>query len=209
MQQGKNNTTLQSGSRNHHGRDQNGVVFVVLGIGCLCCKKPRLQLSLALLIKSKFPHLIKRISVFDPVLSNAEHRVLASLGCAEIQENERLRTLIHEPTVFYLPHFPYFLVDALLQNNITPWRLGWMAVLGNSLTQTMAECFVRPRSVRGLLKHVVEVPVIPPCPSDRFDNAFRAQSWHLFPNREIKIVTEEMAQGTSVSNHLQVRPTRA
>ena len=146
-------------------------MLVVLGIGSLYVEKPRLQLSLALLIKSKFSHLIRRMSVYDPVLTVTEYRVLTALGCEDIKENESHRTTIHAPTVFYLPHFLYFLADELLQHNIVPWRLGWMSVLGDNYSH-QGRTVVRLRCVKALLKHIVEVPMITPRRSDRFDTTF-------------------------------------
>lgn len=195
LQHEANRSMAHPGSRNHiHPRDPNAVVLVVLGVGSLYCEKARLQLALALLIKSRFPHLIKRMSVYDPVHTITEYRVLAALGCEDIEESERRRRAIHAPTVFYLPHFPFYLADALLANNMTPWRLGWMAVLGNSLTRTGQVSLQRLQSVTSLLQHVFEIPMIPARSIDRFHTAFRMQSWHLFPHREIGIVTQQLAQ---------------
>ena len=67
-----------NGSPNDHGQDQNKVVLVVLSIGSLYVEKPQLQLSLALLIKSKFPHLMKRMLVYDPVITSTEYFIIKS-----------------------------------------------------------------------------------------------------------------------------------
>lgn len=125
LQQRKHKLTMpESRSSKCHGRDQNAVVLVVLGVESLEFEKCRLQLSLALHLKSKFSHLINKISVYDPCLSNLEYRVLTTLECAPIEKNEKLRTQIHSPVVVIIPFCPYFLADELMENNINPWHLG-------------------------------------------------------------------------------------
>lgn len=89
-----------------HGRDQNTVVLVVLGVGFLQFKKCRLQLSLALLLKSKFPHLINKISVYNPCLSSLEYRVLTTLGYAPIEKKEKLRNTNSLSNSVYNALFP-------------------------------------------------------------------------------------------------------
>lgn len=63
LQQRKHKLTMpESRSSKCHGREQNAVVLVVLGVESLEFEKCRLQLSLALHLKSKFSHLINKIS---------------------------------------------------------------------------------------------------------------------------------------------------
>lgn len=200
-QQRKNKLTMpESRSSKWHGRDQDAVVLVVLGVGSLEYEKSRLQLSLALLLKSRFPHLISKVSVYDPCLSSLEYRALTTLGCAPIEKNEKFRKQIHSPTVFIMPFCPFFLAEELVENNMNPWRLGWISILGNSLQQSqiLLDQEFRPWDLKEIKKHVVEIPVDPT--ASYLDGAFRIQSWHLFPNSEIKLVSErkrEIKNGNS------------
>jgi hypothetical protein len=86
---------------------------------------------------------------------------------------------------------PYFLADELVENNINPWHLRWISILGNSLQQfqILLDQESRPWYLKEIEKHVVENPVDPA--TSHLDGALRIQSWHLLPNCEINLVGEE------------------
>ncbi|KAL2542497.1 Protein SENSITIVITY TO RED LIGHT REDUCED 1 [Abeliophyllum distichum] len=67
------------------------MLMVIYGIGSIeSFEPPRLQLSLAILIKRKFDW-IGEIQVFDPIISLMESKVLTSLGCSVLSINEQGR----------------------------------------------------------------------------------------------------------------------
>ncbi|KAJ8426812.1 hypothetical protein Cgig2_008866 [Carnegiea gigantea] len=79
--------------------------MVIYGIGSIeSFEAPRLQLSLAMLMKRKLDW-IGDMEVFDPVLSATESRVLESLGCSVMSVNEEGRRQVLKPTLFFMPHF--------------------------------------------------------------------------------------------------------
>ncbi|KAL6183831.1 hypothetical protein ACLB2K_045241 [Fragaria x ananassa] len=64
--------------------------MVIYGIGSIeSYESPRLQLSLAILLKRRF-NWIGDIEVFDPILSSTESRVLEALGCSVLSINEQV-----------------------------------------------------------------------------------------------------------------------
>ncbi|XVF00270.1 hypothetical protein REPUB_Repub03eG0270700 [Reevesia pubescens] len=77
---------------NHFHRllgSESKLQMVIYGIGSIeSHETPRLQLSLAVLMKRKFSW-IGDIEVFDPVLSASESRVLEALGCSVLSVNEQ------------------------------------------------------------------------------------------------------------------------
>lgn len=106
--------------------------MVVYGIGSIeSYETPRLQLSLAILMKRKFSW-IGEVEVFDPILSTTEIGVLRSLGCSVLSINERGQRQVSRPTMFFMPHCEVELHNNLLLAN---WRVNFLkqiALLGNS-----------------------------------------------------------------------------
>lgn len=110
---------------------ESNMQMVMYGIGSLeSYESPRLQLSLAILMKRKFSW-IGDIEVFDPILSATEARVLEALGCSVLSVNEQGRRCAIKPTLFYMPHCEAELYNNLLQAN---WgaMLKRMVLFGNS-----------------------------------------------------------------------------
>ncbi|KAE8711957.1 Protein SENSITIVITY TO RED LIGHT REDUCED 1 [Hibiscus syriacus] len=106
--------------------------MVIYGIGSIeSHETPRLQLSLALLIKRKFSW-IRDIEVFDHVLSATESRVLEALGCSILSVNEQGRREAKKPTLFFMPHCEAELYNNLLQANWGVDALNRVALFGNS-----------------------------------------------------------------------------
>ena len=88
------------------------MLMVIYGIGSIeSFERPRLQLSLALLMKKKFSW-IGDLEVFDPIISSAESNVFSALGCSVLSFNEEGRRQVSKPTLFFMPH-----CEAELYNN--------------------------------------------------------------------------------------------
>ncbi|XP_022742989.1 protein SENSITIVITY TO RED LIGHT REDUCED 1-like [Durio zibethinus] len=106
--------------------------MVIYGIGSIeSHEAPRLQLSLAVMMKRKFSW-IGDIEVFDPVLSATESRVLEALGCSVLSVNEQGRRQTLKPTLFFMPHCEAELYNNLLQANWEVESLNRVALFGNS-----------------------------------------------------------------------------
>ncbi|XP_043693728.1 protein SENSITIVITY TO RED LIGHT REDUCED 1-like [Telopea speciosissima] len=160
--------------------------MVIYGIGSIeSYDPPRLQLSLAILIKRKFDW-IGDIEIFDPVISTTEARVLEALGCHVLSVNEQGRRQALKPTIFFMPHCEAILYDNLLQAN---WKAGFltkMVVFGNSFERYEQHVLDFKHSVVGdSVKHVLdsrrfinEVKI--ETFSDDFFRAFHDSSWHFF-----------------------------
>jgi hypothetical protein len=168
------------------------VEIVVLGIGSILDSEvSRCQMALALLMKERFS-CIGEILVYDPVLSAVECGFLTNLGCTPIVRDEEGRRRGSGPTLFYMPHCGASLYNSVLEENLDPWRLGWISILGNSFQryQDSWSVFPKPKHARpdcllGIQPHVTEHPVNAasfPCLS-----AFNDMSWHLFPTDKISL----------------------
>ncbi|TMW97517.1 hypothetical protein EJD97_005372 [Solanum chilense] len=178
--------------------------MVIYGIGSIeSYEPPRLQLSLAILMKRMFSW-IGEVEVFDPVISLAESRVLTALGCSVLTVNEQGRRQALRPTMFFMPHCDAELYENLLEAN---WRhdlLGNMILFGNSFEayeQHVSEC--KNLRLADSRKHIIairqfvnELPIdsrkqivafrqfvkersIDPFSDDQF-RAFHGSSWHFF-----------------------------
>ncbi|KAK4754479.1 hypothetical protein SAY87_002583 [Trapa incisa] len=158
--------------------------MVVYGIGSIeSYEPPRLQLSLALLMKRKFSW-IGDIEVFDPILSKMECEVLESFGCRILSINEQGRRNVLKPTLFFMPHCEADLYNNLLQANWSADSLKRIALFGNSF-HTYKLASELNGSIVQSAKHVLaaaefadefKVEIV----SDDFLRAFHDSSWHFF-----------------------------
>jgi hypothetical protein len=168
------------------------VELVVLGVGSIRSSEvSRCQMALALLLKDRFAS-IGKVLVYDPVLSAMERRFLTALGCTAIGRDDKGRRAWRAaaPTLFYMPHCGAALYNSLLHENLDPWRLGWVSILGNSFQRYQDSWSVspqpkhaRPDCLLAMQKHATEHSVNAasfPCLS-----AFNDMSWHLFPIKNI------------------------
>ncbi|WMV13406.1 hypothetical protein MTR67_006791 [Solanum verrucosum] len=117
--------------------------MVIYGIGSIeSYEPPRLQLSLAILIKRIFSW-IGEVEIFDPLISLAEFRVLTTLGCSVLTINEQGQWQALRPTMLFMPHCYAELYENLLEAN---WRhdiLSNMTLFGNNFEayeQHVSEC---------------------------------------------------------------------
>lgn len=160
--------------------------MVIYGIGSIeSYEPPRLQLSLAILMKRKFSW-IGDIEVFDPVLSAADSRVLEALGCSVLSVNEEGRRQALKPTLFFMPHCEAELYNNLLQAN---WRvdlLNRIVLFGNSFeTYEQHIVYCRNSSIINSARHVIAVRKCSDefrikTMSDEYFAAFHDSSWHFF-----------------------------
>ncbi|XP_044479428.1 protein SENSITIVITY TO RED LIGHT REDUCED 1-like [Mangifera indica] len=159
--------------------------MVIYGIGSIeLYEPPRLQLSLAILMKRKFSW-IGDIEVFDPILSATEARVFEALGCSVLSVNEQGRRCAIKPTLFFMPHCEAELYNSLLQAN---WgaMLKRIVVFGNSFEmyhQHVSE--FKSSTIVNTAKNVLAVrrftnefsiDII----SDDYFAAFHDSGWHFF-----------------------------
>ncbi|KAJ4724642.1 protein SENSITIVITY TO RED LIGHT REDUCED 1-like [Melia azedarach] len=172
--------------------------MVIYGIGSLeSYETPRLQLSLAILMKRKFSW-IGDIEVFDPILSATEAQVLESLGCSVLSVNEQGRRCAIKPTLFFMPHCEAELYNNLLQAN---WgvMLKNMVVFGNSFEmyhQHVSE--FKNSIVANTARHVLaarrftheySIKTV----SDDYYAAFHDSSWLFFsPDHETQLQSTEI-----------------
>ncbi|KAL3829797.1 hypothetical protein ACJIZ3_018599 [Penstemon smallii] len=160
--------------------------MVIYGIGSIeSFEPPRLQLSLAILMRRKFDW-IGEIQVFDPVISLTESKVLTSLGCSVLSVNEQGRRQAMKPTMFFMPHCEAELYENLLEANWAVDQLTRLVLFGNSFDlqeQYMSVC--RNSVVANSRKHILaarsfmqefEINTV----SDDFFRAFHGSSWHFF-----------------------------
>ncbi|KAK9105353.1 hypothetical protein Scep_022197 [Stephania cephalantha] len=160
--------------------------MVIYGIGSIeSYEPPRLQLSLAILLKRKFDW-VGGIEVFDPVISSTESKILEALGCSVLSENEQGRRVALKPTMFYMPHCEVVLYDNLVQANWKAEHLNQMVVFGNSFRSYENYISVSMNSTLSeSMKHVLTVlnfstEVKVETVSDDYFKAFHDSSWHYF-----------------------------
>lgn len=159
--------------------------MVIYGIGSLeSYDPPRLQLSLAILMKRDFSW-IGNIEVFDPILSATESHVLEALGCSVLSVNEHGRRQAVKPTMFFMPHCEAVLYNNLLQANWKLDLLSNMVLIGNSFETYEHVSELKNSPIVDSLGHVLagrrftnelRIQTI----SDDYYNAFHDSSWHFF-----------------------------
>lgn len=165
---------------------ESSMQMVIYGIGSIeSYEPPRLQLSLAILIKRKFSW-IDTVEVFDPIISLAESRVLEALGCSVLSVNEFGRRQALRPTLFFMPHCEAELYDNLLQANWRVDMLNRMALLGNgfSVYQHYGS-IISNSTITSSRQHILHVSKFAKefeiaTVSEEYFRAFNGSSWHFF-----------------------------
>lgn len=160
--------------------------MVIYGIGSIeSYETPRLQLSIAILLKRKFSW-IGDIEVFDPVLSATESQVLETLGCSVLSVNEQGQRHALKPTLFFMPHCEAELYDNLLRANWGVELLNRVVLFGNSFEtyeQHVSEfknsaVVDSARHILGIRQFTKEFKI--KTVSDDYFGAFHDSSWHFF-----------------------------
>ncbi|KAK9282804.1 hypothetical protein L1049_011026 [Liquidambar formosana] len=174
--------------------------MVIYGIGSIeAYEPPRLQLSLAILMKRKL-NWIGDIEVFDPILSATESRVLEALGCSVLSVNEQGRRQALKPTLFFMPHCEAELYDNLLQANWRAEMLNHIVLFGNSFEsyeQYVSE--FKSSAIVDSAKHILAVQRFTDefrinTVSDDYFGAFHDSSWHIFnldPGTELQFIKSQ------------------
>ncbi|KAL2898288.1 Protein SENSITIVITY TO RED LIGHT REDUCED 1 [Bienertia sinuspersici] len=165
--------------------------MVVYGVGSIeTYEAPRLQLSLAILMKRKFEW-VGNIEVFDPILSSTETRVLESLGCSVLSLNEEGRRQALKPTLFFMPHCEAVLYHNLLEVNWNVDMLKNLVLFGNSFeaykhhTDVINDYVASPYTKRILAAQSFTQEFRVKTGPDDLYRAFHESSWHFFsPNHE-------------------------
>ncbi|KAL7594448.1 protein SENSITIVITY TO RED LIGHT REDUCED 1 [Lactuca sativa] len=167
-------------------QSQSKVKMVIYGIGSIeSFESPRLQLSLAILMKRKLDW-IGEMEVFDPIISLTESKVMVELGCRVLLVNEHGRREAVDPILFFMPHCEVELYDNLLKTN---WRhdlLNKIILLGNSFEKYEHHRLVsKNQALDESRKHLLaiqeftkefEIKTL----SDDYFRAFHGSSWHFF-----------------------------
>ncbi|XP_048834475.1 SRR1-like protein [Brienomyrus brachyistius] len=127
--------SLQSQDITESGPDPHGLDLdcVCYGLGSfLSGVTSRYQLAMLLLLLEalKIPH--GRCSMFDPVFSPAECKVLRTMGFTVLSENEEGKRPVSRPTLFYLLHCGTALYNNLLWSNWSQQKLPLLTIMGNS-----------------------------------------------------------------------------
>lgn len=160
--------------------------MVIYGVGSIeSYEPPRLQLSLAILMKRKFSW-IGDIEVFDPVLSATECEVLEALGCSVLSVNEQGQRRALKPTMFFMPHCEAELYDNLLHANWQVEQLNRVVLFGNSFEtyeQHVSEFKNSP--IIGSAHHILAIRRFTKefkikTVSDYYFAPFHDSSWHFF-----------------------------
>jgi len=160
--------------------------MVIYGIGSIeSYETPRLQLSIAILLKRKFSW-IGDIEVFDPILSATESQVLETLGCSVLSVNEQGQRHALKPTLFFMPHCEAELYDNLLRANWGVELLNRVVLFGNSFEtyeQHVSEFKTSAvvdsaRHILGIRRFTKEFKIM--TVSDDYFGAFHDSSWHFF-----------------------------
>ncbi|XP_076887162.1 protein SENSITIVITY TO RED LIGHT REDUCED 1-like [Bidens hawaiensis] len=165
-------------------KSERKINMVIYGIGSIeSFDSPRLQLSLAVLMKRKLDW-IGEIEVFDPIISLTESKVFEELNCRVLSVNEQGMRKVVDPILFFMPHCEVELYDNLLKTN---WRydsLNKIILFGNSFEKyeqhqsvfqgsLLNESTKRLVAVRPFTKEFSTV-------SDDYFRAFHGSSWHFF-----------------------------
>ncbi|CAL1393492.1 unnamed protein product [Linum trigynum] len=166
------------------GSEQKKMQMVVYGIGSIeSHETPRLQLSIALLIKREFSW-IGDLQVFDPILSATECQVLEALGCTVLSVNEQGRRRATSPTLFFMPHCEAGLYNNLLKANWDVEAMNRVVLFGNSF-----QLYRQYASFKNLIvvdsNHILAVENITDefvlsTVSEDYFAAFHDSSWHFF-----------------------------
>jgi len=93
-----------------------------------------MQLAFAILLREKFEW-INDIVVFDPDHTSFDKIAMHHLGCTSLLVNEYCKRTVDRPTLFFMPHLPYWLTQNVLNANSKPANLNKIIILGNSLSR--------------------------------------------------------------------------
>ncbi|KAJ0504236.1 putative SRR1-like protein [Helianthus annuus] len=169
--------------------------MVIYGIGSIeSFESPRLQLSLAILMKRKLDW-VGEIEVFDPIISLTESKVLEALKCHVLSVNEQGMRKVVNPILFFMPHCEAELYDNLLKTNWKHDSLNKIILFGNSFEKyEQHHSVVRGSTLDESRKHLLairpftkefEISTV----SDDCFRAFQGSSWHFFsvdPNTNLQ-----------------------
>ncbi|KAM0020383.1 putative SRR1-like protein [Helianthus debilis subsp. tardiflorus] len=171
--------------------------MVIYGIGSIeSFESPRLQLSLAILMKRKLGW-VGEIEVFDPIISLTESKVLEALKCHVLSVNEQGMRKVVNPILFFMPHCEAELYDNLLKTNWKHDSLNKIILFGNSFEKyEQHHSVVRGSTLDESRKHLLairpftkefEISTV----SDDYFRAFQGSSWHFFsvdPNTNLHLL---------------------
>ncbi|KAD4384932.1 hypothetical protein E3N88_25100 [Mikania micrantha] len=132
--------------------------MVIYGIGSIeSFESPRLQLSLAILMKRKLDW-IGELEVFDPIISLTESKVLEDLGCRVLSVNEQGMRKVLDSILFFMPHCEAELYENLLKTNWRHESLDKIILFGNSFEKYEQHCSVfQDSTLNDSRKHLLAI----------------------------------------------------
>ncbi|XP_052610927.1 LOW QUALITY PROTEIN: SRR1-like protein [Peromyscus californicus insignis] len=172
------------------------VKCVCYGLGNFAsCVTARTQLAFMLLFLEKCQIPRSRCWVYDPLFSQAEVSVLASLGVTVLSENEEGKHSVQgQPTVFYMPHCGTALYNNLLWSNWSVDALSRMVIIGNSfrgLEERLLSRILQKNYayIEKILRGLEELP-LPQTP--QYMDTFNDISVHWFPHLKLERLPRDL-----------------
>uniref|UniRef100_A0A224YDW2 Protein, containing SRR1 domain n=1 Tax=Rhipicephalus zambeziensis TaxID=60191 RepID=A0A224YDW2_9ACAR len=104
---------------------------VCYGLGNFsACVSARYQLALLICIHRQLNPV--SVEIYDPVFTEKERKILASIGFTVLVRNDEGKRAVRDGTLFYMPHCGTPLYNSVLWANWDPDSLGKVVVFGNS-----------------------------------------------------------------------------
>ncbi|CAG8565441.1 4652_t:CDS:10 [Ambispora leptoticha] len=80
------------------------------------------------------------VYIYDPILTSLDFEVLVYYGIILIEENEKAKRIITQPTLFYMPHCPIGLYNNVIGANWQRYNLTNLLLIGNRLEFYAERC---------------------------------------------------------------------
>lgn len=107
-----------------------------LGLGSPAASRDaRAQLAFLLAVCDDLSLDRTHISVYDPVFTADDTRLLDALGVHRLAENRRAGYAVDEPTIVFMPHCDLHLYENLFRENWTQARLPNLVLIANRLSE--------------------------------------------------------------------------
>ena len=171
--------------------------LVLYGLGRLNSEHRHMQFAFALLLRDKFK-LVNDIEVYDPMHSAVERMAIEAFNCTCLTINEHCKRKVDRPTLFFMPHLPFYLFDNVLKANWGPANLKKILILGNTFSDfiesSVVESTTQIKYILSRPQMLCEVPL--PGTVRRFiakinldpvySEAFHGISWHFWNTKKKK-----------------------
>ena len=171
--------------------------LVLYGLGRLNSEHRHMQFAFALLLRDKFK-LVNDIEVYDPMHSAVERMAIEAFNCTCLTINEHCKRKVDRPTLFFMPHLPFYLFDNVLKANWGPANLKKILILGNAFSgfieSSVVESTTQIKYILSRPQMLCEVPLpgtvrifIAKINLDQvYSEAFHGISWHFWNTKKKK-----------------------